>query len=141
MDNAKFGDILKKFGEQYIKDIVQFLINNDKVVTAKLRNSLAYQLRDDSTIDFLAEKYIYNIEKGRRKGTYPPIAPLLQWAKIRGLSENTAYGVRQNIFKFGIAPTPFIMQVLDKTLINYRPILEEGFAKLFDEELKKLNKK
>lgn len=134
----KVNDILKKFGEQYIKDVAEFLIANDKVVTSKLKNSLTYQLRDENTIEFIAENYIYNIEKGRKPGTYPPIKPLLQWASLRGLDKGVAWGAQQNIFKFGIKPKPFIMQVLNQTLINHKQVLEEGFAKLFEEELKKI---
>jgi hypothetical protein len=51
------------------------------------------------------------VDRGRKKGTYPPIQPLLAWARVKGLDDGYAYGAQKNIYKFGIKPT----NVLKKT--------------------------
>jgi hypothetical protein len=48
------------------------------------------------------------VDKGRKIGTYPPIKPLLAWARVKGLPEGYAYGAQKNIFKGGIKPTNVI---------------------------------
>lgn len=47
-------------------------------------------------------------------GNSPFIASLMEWARNKGLPEGSAFAIRRNIWKFGIAPTNFMGQALDE---------------------------
>jgi hypothetical protein len=52
------------------------------------------------------------VDGGRKPSTdpakKPPMAPLLQWARVKGLPSAAAYGARENIWRGGIKPTNVI---------------------------------
>ena len=52
--------------------------------------------------------------KGKGSGQSVLIPILQAWARSKGLDPNAAFAIRRNIFKFGIAPTNFYGQALDK---------------------------
>ena len=129
MTNQTFFDpkLANQFGKDYVKILVTLLKNNTvpsrpglrsypKVATGRLIRSINYKLQPTAQgiqIQLLSEDYLKYVDKGRRAGAqYPPIAPLLRWARVKGLPEGAAYGAQKNIHKYGIKPT----NVIDKTI-------------------------
>jgi hypothetical protein len=77
---------------------------------------LNYKLKDDGeniAIILESEDYLKFVDEGRRRGTYPPIKPLIQWVSVRGLPKNAAYAIQKSIYKFGIPPTNVIPKTID----------------------------
>ena len=115
MSNLITPQKIKEFGRDYVKILTRELLRAGKDASGQLIRSINYKLVEDAEIirlEILAEKYLEFVDKGRRQGSYPPIKPLIEWVNIKGLPESAAWGVRQNIFKFGIQPTNIIQKVV-----------------------------
>jgi hypothetical protein len=114
--------LARQFGKDYIKIITQLLLKNNiasrpglrpypKNATGNLIRSFNYRLQQTAQgiqTQIVALDYLTYVDRGRKPGTYPPIKPLLAWARVKGLPEGAAYGAQKNIFKGGIKPTNVI---------------------------------
>jgi hypothetical protein len=114
--------LARQFGKDYIKIITQLLLKNNiasrpglrpypKNATGNLIRSFNYRLQQTAQgiqTQIVALDYLTYVDRGRKAGTYPPIKPLLAWARVKGLPEGAAYGAQKNIFKGGIKPTNVI---------------------------------
>ena len=78
-------------------------INNSEFIFNDSKNSFELYL----------PTYWRYIDEGRQPGKRPPIKPLLEWARLKGLPESYAWGAQKNIGKFGIAPTNFLDGLID----------------------------
>jgi hypothetical protein len=107
----------REFGKDYTKILVRELLRAGKNATGQLIRSINYKLKEDAEnllIEIEAENYLEFVDKGRRRGTYPPIKPLIEWTQVKGLPENAAWGIQKNIYKFGIKPTNVIQKVINE---------------------------
>lgn len=67
-------------------------------------------------IQLLLNDYVQYIESGRKAGSkFPPIQPIVQWAKKRGIKtdNSTIFLIRRAIVRDGIRPRPFMYKVLE----------------------------
>ena len=67
-------------------------------------------------IQLLLNDYVQYIESGRKSGSkFPPIQPIVQWAKKRGIptDNSTIFLIRRAIAEDGIRPRPFMYKVLE----------------------------
>ena len=67
-------------------------------------------------IQLLLNDYVQYIESGRKAGSkFPPIQPIVQWAKKRGIStdNSTIFLIRRAIAEDGIRPRPFMYKVFE----------------------------
>lgn len=67
-------------------------------------------------IQLLLNDYVQYIESGRKAGSkFPPIQPIVQWAKERGIptDNSTIFLIRRAIAEDGIRPRPFMYKVLE----------------------------
>lgn len=67
-------------------------------------------------IELLLNDYVQYIESGRKAGSkFPPIQPIVQWAKKRGIKtdNSTIFLIRRAIADDGIKPRPFMYKVLE----------------------------
>lgn len=130
MDNKNliYDNQLDKFGRFYIKTLVQQLIKHRKKSSGQLINSLKYEVRRDAEkILFVikSEEYLNYVDKGvngtqRSRGSQfsyrtkkPPISEISKWTQLKGLPKSAAFGIRENIFRFGIKPTNVIKETND----------------------------
>jgi hypothetical protein len=118
-ENVKFEPVskqkMKEFGIDYTKILVRELLRAGKTASGQLVKSINYKLKEEAEgyqLVIESEDYLKFVDEGRRRGTYPPIKPLLQWVRIRGMNKNAAYAIQKSIFKFGIKPTNVISKVV-----------------------------
>lgn len=107
---------LQEFGNDYVKILTRELYRAGKNATGKLIRSLNYKLKDDGqniAIILESENYLKFVDEGRKRGTYPPIRPLIQWVSVRGLPKSAAYAIQKSIYKFGIPPTNVIPKTIN----------------------------
>lgn len=108
-------------------------INNSEFVFNENSNSFELYLPD----------YWRYIDEGRQPGKPPPIKPLLEWARIKGLPEGVAWGAQKNIGKFGIAPTNFFDGLIDNIEKHLDEVLPnevgEWLEKFLDDLITKVN--
>lgn len=113
-------DNKRRFGDDYIRELIKALRAARKIASGKLENSLDYRLSDDANavnLIFDAESYFENIDKGRKSGSFPPIQDIARWASIKGISSKAVYPIAQSIYKFGIRPTN-ILEKTENTVMN-----------------------
>lgn len=90
---------------------------------SNLNNSIEVVIDGDTLQLAMADywKYVeYGVEpkpqylKGRGSGQSTLIPILMEWARSKGIPEGAAFAIRRNIWKFGIQPTNFYGEALDK---------------------------
>lgn len=158
---------IRKYGTQVENEIRTRLVNQGKVSSGKLFDSIRSEVREaknDFLLSFKTLGYGKFVDKGVRgaeggKGksspysfkqpfsnkTAPPIRAILAWTSIQGIPEKFAWGIRRNIWKFGIAPTNFFtiptkrrQKQLEAGIQKYMGIdLEQNILADFKKESKK----
>lgn len=95
-----------------------------------LYKSISYQLTPDG-FELLMNDYWEYVNYGRQEGNYVPISPLVDWASTKGFPDpvGAAFGISNNIKKFGISPTFFYDNAIQA--------LEEQFATSLDAQVGK----
>lgn len=111
----------------------------DKIASGGLYNSISYELTQDG-FALLMNRYWEWVNYGREPGSYAPISPLEEWARLKGLDNprSAAFGISTNLYKFGIQPTYFYDNALDILEAQFNEDLEAQFGKTFDEFINNL---
>lgn len=71
----------------------------------------------DLVFDLMLNDYLVYIEGGRRIGAkFPPIKPIVEWAKRRGIptDNSTIFLIRRAISRDGIRPRPFMELIFEE---------------------------
>lgn len=151
MPKNKLEKALEVFGEEYINAIGDILRKEDKVASGDLIKSLDTRVFKTGfgtsyTLKIIAEEYLKYVDEGRRAGSKaPPIQPIKEWARLKGLDEGLAFPIAKSIGEKGIKPTNVIQKAFDKVSkdVNYRRLedgVEDWIDDLISEKLIGLNK-
>lgn len=124
MDNITL--LAKAFAEDVMTitaDIMaSSMLVNDKVgrntiaPDSKIFKEMYAKASGNIVIQLLLNDYVQYIESGRKAGSkLPPIQPIVQWAKKRGIptDNSTIFLIRRAIAEDGIRPRPFMYKVLE----------------------------
>jgi hypothetical protein len=145
--------LANEFGKDYVKILVALLKNNTvpsraglrpypKVASGKLVQSINYRLQplaNGIQVQLLSEDYLKYVDKGRGKGSYPPIQAIQRWTALKGIPKGAAWGIRQNIYKYGIKPTNVISKTL-KIIETSRDDNRKYEQRMVDSIVKQLEK-
>ena len=133
-------------------DAKKTLKENGSIATSQLINSIFIRPQTDSTIDVKAEaNHAYWVEFGRKPGKLPPIKPILEWIKKKGLADTysiknhkraargsaTSYSViatkrtvlKSDYYKRAIAMAWAIAKSINSHHTKARPFLFPAFRK------------
>lgn len=124
MDNITL--LAKSFAED-VMNITADIMASSMLVNDKVgRNTIApnsdifkqmyAKASGNIVIQLLLNDYVQYIESGRKAGSkFPPIQPIVQWAKKRGIptGNSTIFLIRRAIADDGIRPRPFMYKVLE----------------------------
>lgn len=127
-------EVLEKIGETITTQYKEQLKSKRTYSTGKLYNSIKYKLiyTDDGVkLEFVAEDYFVNIEKGRPAGgKMPSITAIKKWMITRGIpdKDNTAYLIARKIARKGIKAKPYLREIQNK-LPNYAAELTAALDK------------
>lgn len=142
MDSLK--KIYNKYGNDVVKILTNLLLRNKKKSSGKLIKSLRSDLRNVADVIISGEDYFEFVDKGRKKGSYVPIADLKKWTTLKGIPNSAAYAINKSIYKFGIKPTNVLAKTIremDKAVPNLENNLAKEYENIIAEELnKKFNK-
>lgn len=148
----KLKEAIEIFGEDLINIAARMIENEPKVNTGRLKKSLETRVLDTAfgtsyTLLVLAEDYFIYVDKGRKPNSKPPpVAPIKEWCRQKGIEESAAYAIAKAIGKNGIPATDISSRMLKKALRDaaYRR-LEDGMEDYVDdlilENFKGLSKK
>lgn len=134
-------EVLNKFGDDVIFEMITILKRAGKSNTGSLINSFKYQFKETAqgiTMDLYANDYAYYVDKGRKPGSYAPVSAIKKWCRSKGIKESIAFPINRKIYKFGIKPTPFILQgfnnALKKDLIIITSKFKQNIIQILKEE-------
>jgi len=146
---------LEKFGQDYIIELTQRLLRDDKKASGALINSLDYELLQVTTeiidqsakwvinsytgLTIKALPYLINVDQGRRKGAkMPPTSAIIPWIKHRKIkfrdtkgrfitNKQTAFIIARGISKNGIRPTN-VLEETKSDMLNKINNLRDDFG-------------
>tara|TARA_R110001632_G_scaffold194768_1_gene316232 strand:- start:171 stop:650 length:480 start_codon:yes stop_codon:yes gene_type:complete len=136
----KLEEALRIFGEEYITEMGKILIKADKIATRNLIKSLDTRVLKTGfgtsyTLKILAEEYLKYVESGRKAGSKaPPVEPIKEWARAKGIPEGLAFPIAKSIGEKGIKPLDVTNKAFDTVSknISFRK-LEQGASDWVDD--------
>lgn len=121
-------DILTEMAVEIRNVYRQKLLKGDKIAKGTLHDNLETDV-NVTDIDFnvfmtLPKHWLY-VEKGRRKGAkMPPVEPIEQWIKDKGIPydkiNSLAWYISKSISKNGIEPTHFLEDSVNEVWAKYK---------------------
>tara|TARA_Y100000114_G_scaffold85481_1_gene79002 strand:+ start:3914 stop:4363 length:450 start_codon:yes stop_codon:yes gene_type:complete len=130
---------LNKLATQLISDMTKEIVAKNRVASGNLKNSFQIDTSDNKIGVFNTAEYDTVVDKGRRPGKFAPIAPLVQWASIKGIVPRNnrslrqfAFAVSDKLMKKGYPGIDYVA----KSFMNKQDIItkELGDAYLLDAE-------
>jgi len=150
--NNKLHDAILLFGLE-IADIAYALVKNEpKVNTGKLRDSFNPEVKETAfgtsyTLLMWAEDYFVYVDQGRKAGSkMPPLEPIKQWCRDKGIPESAAFPIAKKIAEEGIPATNISKRMMKQVFSNiawrnFEDNAESYVDDLVLENLKGLSKK
>jgi hypothetical protein len=125
-------EAVRKFGIDVLIELTEQLLKNDKKASAKLINSLSYELKDTMPIIFLnltGQDYFKFIEEGRgaSSGKQPPLSKIKTWCSFKGIDLKYAYPIAQKIGRFGIPKTEILKPLIENLGLNFEKEIGEKY--------------
>lgn len=128
---------IEKHSVDILTVITKFL--KSKNIISKSTSDITFDFKNDSAIIELPSNWRY-IERGRLKGSYPPIKPIVNWItekKIQipsGITKlQLAYAISTSIYKSGVKPRPFISEltnlISDSIGLQYTKLINNKLQK------------
>lgn len=143
-------NVYNQWGAQVVAQAKANLRQKNKIATGELLDSISYTVDPKGGVTFYYEDYGEYVESGRKKGIMPPVGPLIQWAKIKGLerfrdnkgrfisNEQRGWAIAMGIKKNGIKAFPFYQDAIDQSLDDLTYQLEEALAKAIEADIEAL---
>lgn len=121
-------------GQMLVRELVDNLIKDGSVATGKLVSSVKYKIiqkAEQFSIQILANKSLDFVNDGRKpNSTPPPIAPIIAWAKAKGVTPykgmsytQMGYMISKSIGDNGIVATNVVQRSIDNTIENIRTLI------------------
>lgn len=89
--------------------------NTNTLIGSNLYNDAMVDVVDGNEIiiNLLLNDYVVYVEGGRKSPKFPPVEPIVRWAKRKGLptDNSTIFLIRRSIAEKGIQPRPFMNTV------------------------------
>ena len=151
LDNKHLKEILESQGGKAVQFIKKLLIDNNKIATRNLINSLDYEVLEnlnDLTLRIIASDHFKYVDQGRRPGAKPPpIKPIQSWVRTKGLvfkglnDKQTAFIIATSIGKKGIKPLYAKDKTIKMLMGNLKTIIKGASGKDIQDLLDKVFKK
>lgn len=142
-------DILNKYGEQAIKEMITRLKNLDKIASGKLINSLKYEIRSELgglQLYFEMIDYGMQVDQGlngverivnrnspfNTNNTPVKLSKIKEWCRYKGIPESAAKPITNSIYHLGVEPTFFYSITTKRRL----PQIEKQISEAIDNSFK-----
>ena len=140
--------IIDALGTYLDGKIIDQLVSHGKLASSTLLNSIKHEVRETlNGVEVTGSMIYYGkfVESGRKKGTYVPIGPLMEWIRLKGIendiekAKGIAFAISKTIKQKGIKPFPFIEKAIEGSLAEIdarvsqvsRPIIEKELDIIF----------
>ena len=130
------------WAQQVVTNAKSILIQNKKVASGRLVNSVRYSVNPQGKISFLYDIDGKWVTQGRRRGSrFPPPAPISRWIKEKGIqgrdkkgrfisNKSLTFLISRAIARDGIKPLPFMKMAIDKSIKQLGKDLKKSLAKV-----------
>lgn len=121
-------DIVAKYGEELITEIVRLLRSEDKVATGSLINSFRWEAvaaAKELNYHLISLDYFKYVDQGRRAGKQPPLREIMRWTSVKGIPQEAAFPIARNIGKFGIPATNILKRSIRNVSRNFEQELSD----------------
>lgn len=123
-----------EFGFQLVNELKAELFRAGKQASGTLVKSMSHKVKSAGgkvLIEVVAEDYFRFVDKGRRAGAkMPPVEPIRQWLKLKGIRPELEFPIRRSIARKGIKALNILNPTIDKVTIEFLPKYEKEMAKL-----------
>jgi len=130
------------WAQKVVTNAKSILIQNRKVASGRLVNSVRYNVNSQGKISFLYDIDGKWVTQGRRRGSrFPPPAPISRWIKEKGIqgrdkkgrfisNKSLTFLISRAIARDGIKPLPFMKMAIDKSIKQLGKDLKKSLAKV-----------
>jgi len=130
------------WAQKVVTNAKSILIQNRKVASGRLVNSVRYNVNSQGKISFLYDIDGKWVTQGRRRGSrFPPPAPISKWIKEKGIqgrdkkgrfisNKSLTFLISRAIARDGIKPLPFMKMAIDKSIKQLGKALKTSLAKV-----------
>jgi hypothetical protein len=130
------------WAQQVVSNAKSILIQNRKVASGRLVNSIRYNVNSQGKISFIYDQDGKWVTQGRRRGSrFPPPAPILKWIKEKGIKGRDKKGrfisdksltflISRGIARDGIKPLPFMKMAIQQSIKQLGKSLKTSIAKV-----------
>lgn len=115
--------ILSEIGENIIKTI-----QSNVSPSSNIYNGLSYNIIEGdgvTSLEVLTPDYYVYIDKGRRRGKFPPRAAIEDWVKRKGIPVQAIYPIQRKIGTQGIPAKNISEQIIKLNDISFSTKLEK----------------
>jgi hypothetical protein len=151
MIDPKIYSALQLWANQVVQAAKANLKSAGRFATGTLYDSISYTITPDGDVNFFYEDYGNYVESGRKPGArMPPVGPIMQWAKVKGLpqfrdkkgrfisNESRGWIIAKAIGRDGFRPVKFFSNAFDIAIEEYPiTIIEDVIAKKIEDSLPK----
>ena len=149
--NKEAQEGLNKVGLQILADSQKNLKESKSIASGQLINSGKVKPQADGTIDIIYEaNHAYWVEFGRKAGGMPPVKPIFEWIKKKGLADSStpsggrrkrgadfvqkamsmAYAIAKSIGRQGTKAKPFLFPAFRKNENDMIRIIKQAIDKV-----------
>lgn len=110
--------LLKELVEKYIEELIDNLIEMDKVASGNLINNITYRISSRGKVKkirVIYPDYLVNVDRGTKPGHFPPPSVIRKWIDDKRIEiygdrskDSVAYAISRKIYKKGIKATNVI---------------------------------
>ena len=130
------------WAQQVVTNAKSILIQNRKVASGRLVNSVRYTVNSQGKISFIYDIDGKWVTQGRRRGSrFPPPAPISRWIREKGIqgrdkrgrfisNKSLTFLISRAIARDGIKPLPFMKMAIDKSIKQLGKSLKTSLAKV-----------
>lgn len=140
--SERLAEILEKYKDTIVAQLKNRIASDGKIATGDLQKSIS-GIVEGQSISIFASEYWYVVNYGRKPGSkMPPIRPILEWMKIKGITESTtkktkslAWVIAKKIGDEGIPGTNFFWETINSIVPLITKDIEESYLKDINDQI------
>ena len=127
MLDPKIIEAEKRWAQKVVTNAKSILLQNKKIATGALYNSVRYVVNPQGSIQFIFAEQGKWVQSGRRRNSrFPPPEPISNWIRAKGIQGRDRRGrfisrksltflISRGIARDGIKPLPFMSMAISQS--------------------------
>lgn len=152
MLDPKILEVEKIWAQKVVTNAKSILLQNKKIATGALYNSVRYVVNPQGKISFIFAEEGKWVQSGRRRGArFPPPEPISNWIRAKGIQGRDKKGrfisrksltflISRGIAENGIKPLPFMSMAIKQSREELKKELKQAVTKAMVARLRAASK-